>query len=363
MAATTPIGPRSPQEFASYVVETARAITGVAVVSGRLVLRLCYGVEQALSHGIRESVASFFLGRTRLFDLLAALPAVSDGVCAVACVADARFVGRSALGRARILLRMLLNAGTLAAWLRVLASAPAAHLLDRHYDAWAMVRVPGALVAIADAVEAATAHLRDLRASSDGTAKTPLVSMGDASINEEDYWDHHDDVVSMEIAPARLQQQDAAATIRPSAVPSKSSHVRDAQTLIAARVAQQRWTLWLPHAVADAQVLLAAAMVPQVRALRRHSVLCSSLLRAKSIGPAPRVLAVVSSFVASARSAFALSSSFSGLRLASRAAQSLVSWQLVRPRAVAYYIAVQVSQGLFRSGQSAIPIPVALDTA
>lgn len=257
----------------------ARAVTAVsqALVERRghradLEQRYVFTLEAALTHGLREGVWGLLSGHTRLFDVFAAtvqaFPKAERGD-AEHVFAAARYYGDKSLGRARILLRLLLNQGVLPAWLSCLCFNLA--LLERYYEPWALFRTPPAAAQLCAAVDAATRAVRF------------ALAFDDALLNEPDYWDAHPRIVALDVPLAVAPRPPAFTGKRlPLAVaPADTPHLAACQALLRARAAVPRLAAALADAArTQAQGLVATRLVcgparpalfPQQRAAAQHA--------------------------------------------------------------------------------------------
>ena len=103
-----------PHLLAEAVTAVSQAIVRRYTENPELEQRYLYTLEASLNHGLKDSMASFFFGHTRLFDMFAALVQSfpkAERASAEHDVSEARFFGNSSVGRSRILIRMLLNKG------------------------------------------------------------------------------------------------------------------------------------------------------------------------------------------------------------------------------------------------------------
>ena len=177
-----------PHLLAEAVTAVSQAIVRRYTENPELEQRYLYTLEASLNHGLKDSMASFFFGHTRLFDMFAALVQSfpkAERASAEHDVSEARFFGNSSVGRSRILIRMLLNKGQFHEWLSNLRFNLT--VLERFYEPWALFRTQDEMVSVGNAVDAvarlATFHF----------------DVKDKLLNEEDYWDRFPTIVNMDI--------------------------------------------------------------------------------------------------------------------------------------------------------------------
>ena len=246
----------------------ARAVLAVsqALVEHRgsradLEQRYVFTLEAALTHGLRERVLDLMLGRTRLFDVFCAVMQAFPRLerdDAAPVLADARYYGNTSLGRARILLRLLLNQGVLSAWLSSLCYNIA--VLERYYAPWALLRTQAAATTLCSAVDAAARAVRF------------ELAFNDALLNEVDYWDAHPRIVALDVPLRARTATGTAASGTAEAFTGKrlplagdGPHLAACQALL--RTPRAAATLRAHvHAAALAQALLRTRTATQERA-------------------------------------------------------------------------------------------------
>lgn len=231
---------------------------------------LCYCCECVLCHGLKETTGSFFYaGKPRLIDILGAVPGSmpkTERAAGAIMLNEAKMRAKTATGKARTLIRELLNKGSFTEWLSTLNMSTA--LLGRYYE-------PHALVANYDHVETISRQIDEL---------TKLVylsySLADTDIGADDYWKLHADVTCY------VPRSELASVTIMALLSDDNPQLLQVQAIFTAR-RQQRWLRDLvPRAVVHAEALMRAGPsgVAHISAVRRGAVHTCGLLRAKGVG-------------------------------------------------------------------------------
>lgn len=232
---------------------------------------LCYCCECVLCHGLKETTGSFFYaGKPRLIDILGAIPSSmpkTERAAGAIMLNEAKMRAKTANGKARALIRELLNKGSFTEWLSTLNMSSA--LLTRYYD-------PSALVANYDHVETINRQIDEL---------TKLVyfsySLTDMDLGVDNYWALHTDVTGY------VPRSELASVTIMSLLSDDNVQLLQVQAMLDAR-RQHHWLRDLvPQAATHAEALVRAgpgAGVTPIVVTRRHAVLTCALLRARNVG-------------------------------------------------------------------------------
>ena len=225
---------------------------------------LCYCCECALCHGLKETTGSFFYaGKPRLIDVLGAVPnsmPKTERAAGAIMLNEAKMRAKTATGKARALIRELLNKGAFTEWLSTLNMSTA--LLARYYE-------PGALVANYDHVEKIGRQLDEL---------TKLVylsySLTDPELGADNYWALHPEVTCY------VPRSELASVTIMSLLSDDNPQLLQVQAILDAQFRSRWFHVAVPRATIAAEALVRAAATHNIRVLTRHAVLTCALLRA-----------------------------------------------------------------------------------
>lgn len=333
-----------------------RAVTAVsqALVERRgnwtdLAERYVFTLEASLAHGLREGMTGFFFGRTRLFDMFAAAAQAfpkAERDAAAGVIAEARFLGDTSLGRARILLRVLLNRALLPQWLSSVCYNLT--VLARYYEPWALLRTPAA-AALCAAVDAA-ARAGPLR-----------LDIADARLNDADYWDAHPRIVALDV-PLRAPAPAFTGKRLPVAVaPADTPHLAACQALLAARAALRAYGT-VQHTARRAQALLRAKepLFHTPARVTEEATFAQGLIRATApLAPYPRLCSVSRTLQGCLRTARVLHS-FDALVSATETLQGALSTRTVQQAYTMQQHAAEHVQALVLAARGAGGVRTAL---